>query len=87
MLMRGNISFSIYITCLILSLGIAGPLVQATYYGDNFAVIDASIRQIGDFLDTPELERPLEKVKLNDEGFRFEGVSFGYGENILPHRR
>ena len=85
MLMRGNISFSIYITCLILSLGIAGPLVQATYYGDNFAVIDASIRQIGDFLDTPELERPLEKVKLNDEGFRFEGVSFGYGEQEILH--
>lgn len=47
LLMQGSISFSIYITCLILSLGIAGPLIQATYYADNFAVVDASIRQVG----------------------------------------
>lgn len=38
-----------------LSLGIAGPLIQATYYADNFAVVDASIRQMGNFLDEQEL--------------------------------
>ena len=83
--MQGSISFSIYITCLILSLGIAGPLIQATYYADSFAVINASIRQVGEFLEAPELKRPLEKVKLTDEGFRFEGVSFGYGEQEILH--
>ena len=85
LLMHGSISFSIYITCLILSLGIAGPLIQATYYADSFAVINASIRQVGEFLEAPELKRPLEKVKLTDEGFRFEGVSFGYGEQEILH--
>ena len=85
LLMQGSISFSVYITCLILSLGIAGPLIQATYYVDSFAVINASIRQVGEFLDMPELKRPLEKVKLTDEGFRFEGVSFGYGEQEILH--
>lgn len=85
LLMQGSISFSIYITCLILSLGIAGPLIQATYYADSFAVINASIRQVGEFLEAPELKRPLEKVKLTDEGFRFEGVSFGYGEQEILH--
>lgn len=69
----------------VLSLGIAGPLIQATYYVDSFAVINASIRQVGEFLDMPELKRPLEKVKLTDEGFRFEGVSFGYGEQEILH--
>lgn len=85
LLMQGSISFFIYITCLILSLGIAGPLIQATYYADSFAVINASIRQVGEFLEAPELKRPLEKVKLTDEGFRFEGVSFGYGEQEILH--
>lgn len=85
LLMQGSIRFFIYITCLILSLGIAGPLIQATYYADSFAVINASIRQVGEFLEAPELKRPLEKVKLTDEGFRFEGVSFGYGEQEILH--
>lgn len=70
--------FSIYITCLILSLGIAGPLIQATYYADNFAVVDASIRQVGNFLDEQELVRPSKEVLLTDDGFHFEHVSFGY---------
>lgn len=71
LLMQGSISFSIYITCLILSLGIAGPLIQATYYADNFAVVDASIRQVGNFLDEQELVRPSKEVLLTDDGFHF----------------
>lgn len=85
LLMQGTISFPIYITCLILSLGIAGPLIQATYYADSFAVIDASIQQVGDFLDEIELNRPLEKVQLNKDGFKFEQVCFGYGKQEILH--
>lgn len=85
LLMQGTISFPVYITCLILSLGIAGPLIQATYYADSFAVIDASIRQVGDFLDEIELNRPLEKVQLNKDGFKFEQVCFGYGKQEILH--
>ena len=76
LLMQGSISFSIYITCLILSLGIAGPLIQATYYADNFAVVDASIRQVGNFLDEQELVRPSKEVLLTDDGFHFEHQLF-----------
>lgn len=85
LLMQGTISFPVYITCLILSLGIAGPLIQATYYADSFAVIDASIQQVGDFLDEIELNRPLEKVQLNKDGFKFEQVCFGYGKQEILH--
>ena len=83
--MQGSISFSIYITCLILSLGIAGPLIQATYYADNFAVVDASIRQVGNFLDEQELVRPSKEVLLTDDGFHFEHVSFGYDKKEVLH--
>lgn len=85
LLMQGSISFSIYITCLILSLGIAGPLIQATYYADNFAVVDASIRQVGNFLDEQELVRPSKEVLLTDDGFHFEHVSFGYDKKEVLH--
>ena len=85
LLMQGSISFSIYITCLILSLGIAGPLIQATYYADNFAVVDASIRQVGNFLDGQELVRPSKEVLLTDDGFHFEHVSLGYDKKEVLH--
>lgn len=45
---------------------------------DNFAVVDASIRQVGNFLDEQELVRPSKEVLLTDDGFHFEHVSFGY---------
>lgn len=85
LLMQGAISFPVYITCLILSLGIAGPMIQATYYADSFAVIDASIKQVCDFLDDAELDRPLNDVQLNDDGFKFDQVYFGYGKQEILH--
>ena len=85
MLMHGTIGLPTFITCLILSLGIAGPLIQATYYADSFAVVDASIRQVGEFLDIPELKRPSKEVNLEREGFKFENVCFGYGNQEIIH--
>lgn len=81
LLMQGSISFSIYITCLILSLGIAGPLIQATYYADNFAVVDASIRQVGNFLDEQELVRPSKEVLLR------KGLGKHYGKQQTESQR
>ena len=85
MLMNGTIDFSVFMTCLVLSLGIAGPLLQASSYIDQFAIVDASIRQIGDFLDTPELIRPEKEVILDDSGYRFENVSFSYDKKEILH--
>lgn len=85
MLMNGKIEFSVFITCLVLSLGIAGPLLQASSYVDRFAIIDASIKQIAEFLDTPELKRPTEYCTLDDSGFVFKDVHFSYGEKEILH--
>ena len=85
MLMNGKIDFSVFITCLVLSLGIAGPLLQASSYVDRFAIIDASIKQIAAFLDIPELKRPTEYCALDDSGFVFDDVRFSYGEREILH--
>lgn len=85
MLMNGTIDFSVFVTCLVLSLGIAGPLIQASSYVDRFAIIDASIRQIAAFLDTPELSRPQKRCVLDGSGFRFQNVHFSYGEREILH--
>lgn len=85
MLMNGSIDFSVFVTCLVLSLGIAGPLIQASSYVDRFAIIDASIRQIAAFLDTPELSRSEKRCVLDGSGFRFQNVHFFYGEREILH--
>lgn len=85
MLMHGTLEFPVLMTCLVLSLGIAGPLLQASSYVDKFAVVDASIKQIGDFLDTPELIRPNREVSLDDSGYQFKNVSFSYDKKEILH--
>ena len=85
LMMRDTLEFPVFLTCLILSLGIAGPLIQASYYVDSLAVVDASIRQIGDFLDQPELQRPRARAVLRDEGFSLQKVRFSYGQQEVLH--
>jgi len=82
-----EIEFSIFITCVILSVGISGPIMQIGGFVDNFAVVDASMNQINAFLEIEELKRPGDEAKktLNGEGFEFENVSFGYSEKEILH--
>ncbi|MCT4620088.1 MAG: ABC transporter ATP-binding protein/permease [Marinisporobacter sp.] len=83
--MKGNIEFDTFITCIILSMGIAGPILAAFHFIEDFAVVYQSIEQVNKFLDTPELERPNKEVVFNKEAFRLDGVSFGYGDKKVLH--
>ena len=83
--MNGNIDFSTFITCIILSLGIAGPIMAASQYVENFAVVSQSMEQIETFMALPELDRPSEKAELTNSQFCFNNVHFGYGEKEVLH--
>jgi ATP-binding cassette subfamily B protein len=83
--MKGNIEFATFITCIILSMGIAGPLLAAFQFIEDFAVVYQSIEQVNKFLDIPELERPDKEITLNNEAFRLDHVSFGYGDKKVLH--
>jgi ATP-binding cassette subfamily B protein len=83
--MNGSIDFAKFITCIILSLGIAGPLLAAFQFIEDFAVVYQSIEQVNKFLNIPELKRPTEKVSLNRESFRLDHVSFGYEDKEVLH--
>ena len=85
MFLNGTLDFSTFITCITLSLGIAGPIMAASQYVENFALVTQSMEQITAFLDLPELNRPSEKVALKNAEFRFENVSFAYGEKEVLH--
>ena len=42
--MTGSLPFGQFVGCIVLALGIAGPIMHATSYVDQFAVVDASVK-------------------------------------------
>lgn len=83
--LHGSLDFATFVTCVILSLGIAGPILAASQFVENFALVSQSLEQVTSFLEQPELNRPTQPVKLKDAQFRFEDVSFDYGEKEVLH--
>jgi ATP-binding cassette subfamily B protein len=84
--MTGALPFGSFIGCIVLAMGIAGPIMQATSYVDQFAIVDASVKQISEFLEQDELTRTSERASLNGEGFELKGVSFAYGDKEVLHK-
>lgn len=83
--MAGSLPFGQFVGCIVLAMGIAGPIMQATSYVDQFAVVDASVKQITEFLEQDELVRTCERASLEGKGFELKGVSFSYGEKEVLH--
>ena len=84
--MNGSLSFSAFITCVILSLGIAGPILEASQFVENFSLVSQSLKQITEFLEDSELKRPDQRVSLDDSTFEFRNVGFGYGDKEILHQ-
>lgn len=83
--MNGKVDFSTFITCIVLSLGIAGPIMAASQYVENFALVSQSMEQLDAFMSLPELHRPTEEVKLVNSQFCFKNVSFAYDKKEVLH--
>lgn len=83
---HGTLAVNDFIMCIILSMGIAGPLIKVLSYTDDLGVLSTTIGQITGILEQPELNRPEKtahqpetaEVKLTD-------VSFGYHEKEVLH--
>ena len=83
--MKGSISLSSFITCMILPLGFIAPLMRIGKYSEQFGIVNACLEQIGAFLEKEELHRPDQSVTLDKEqAFCFQNVSFSYDtEKVL----
>lgn len=75
---NGGIEAGSFISCIILSLGLVAPLIQALRYTDSLAMVNATVKEIGELLDAEEMNRPIEPVKLSGEDITFSKVSFSY---------
>ena len=74
----GSLSTAVFLTIVVLSLGLTGPLVSAMTFVDELAVVGTNVGEISAILEAPELERPAAEMKLNGLGIRMDHVSFAY---------
>lgn len=83
---NGSLSTPDFITVIVLSLGIIGPILAVSNYIDSLAILGTVMNDIGSLLDKPELIRPTEKVELKDSTIELRDVTFSYaadGKEIL----
>lgn len=83
--MNGKIDAGTLITCIILALGLVKPLIQALQYTDSLAMVDSTVKEVGNLLDQPELVRPMIRADLVNTDVSFENVTFRYKDVEILH--
>ena len=76
----GSLSAENFLTVIVLSLGLTGPIMAAMTFVDDLAVLGTNVGEIGAILDASELERPETPIKLDRLDIALKDVSFTYGK-------
>lgn len=83
---KGSLSLSDFAICIIMSLGIVGPLITLGSYTDDLGKIGVIVGEVADILEQPELSRPeVSSEKLKDNSVSLENVRFAYHEKEILH--
>lgn len=82
----GSLETSVFITILIFSLGIIGPIVAAFTFTDDLAVLGTNVKEISQLLNEQELNHSTVSVTLNHTDVQLRNVSFSYdGKQEVLH--
>ena len=83
---NGTLALSDFILCVILSLGIVGPIITVMSYTDDLGKIDVIVGEVAGILAQPELGRPQQSAAVpTDNSVTLEEVHFGYHEKEVLH--
>ena len=74
----GSLSAATFLTIVVLSLGLTGPLISAMTFVDELAVVGTNVGEISAILDAPELQRPEQEATLSGMAIHLDHVSFTY---------
>lgn len=75
-----------FVMCIILSLGIVGPLITVGSYTDDLGKIGVIVGEVVGILEQPELKRPAESTALpKDNSITLTDVKFGYHDKETLH--
>ena len=75
-----------FVMCIILSLGIVGPLITVGSYTDDLGKIGVIVGEVVGILEQPELKRPAESTAVPKDNFvTLTDVKFGYHDKEILH--
>lgn len=74
----GSLELSTFLTIVIFSLGLVGPIIAAFTFTDDLAVLGTNVAEISLLLNAEELNHKDKPVKLDDTSIFFNHVSFSY---------
>ena len=76
--MNGSLSAETFVTIMIVSMSIIGPILAVSNYLDNVAAMSTVVGLVTEVLDAPELVRPVESAPMNGTDIVVRDVHFGY---------
>ena len=71
---HGTLSAPVFLTIMILSLGIVGPILGAIKFTDNISQLGTIVGEVGNLLDAPELVRPDHNADIHNQSIDPIGV-------------
>ena len=74
----GSLELSTFLSIVIFSLGLVGPIIAAFTFTDDLAVLGTNVEEISQLLNAEELNHKDTPVKLEDTGISLRSVSFSY---------
>lgn len=87
--LQGTLTPQDLVMCLILSLGIVGPLMNFTIYVNETKTMEYAVHDVDKLLNVKELPDEKETVELKDYNIELRNVSFRYdeynGKQVLSH--
>lgn len=86
--MNGSLSPQNLVMCLILSMGIVGPLMNFTTYVNETKTVEYAVHDVNKLLNIEELPDTKQMVKVTSNDIELQNVSFSYNrenqEKVLP---
>ena len=76
--LSGSLELSTFLSIVIFSLGLIGPIIAAFTFTDDLAVLGTNVEEISQLLNAEELNHKDTPVKLADTGISLRSVSFSY---------
>lgn len=77
----GSLPIDTFIMVIVLSLGIAGPLIAAMNFVDTLAVVGTTVASVDELLSAEEQQHGDKEVRIKDADIELSHVSFGYHED------
>ena len=86
---NGSLAPQDLVMCLILSLGIVGPLMNFTTYINETKTVEYAVHDVDKLLNVEELPDAARAIKLTDYQIQLQNVSFSYDKDdskqVLSH--